>query len=182
MSENSINNHSDLVWKIAELLRGTYRPPQYRRVMIPMIVLRRLDCVLEATREQVKAELEKPVYKTMLPIQIEETIKKKLDVPFHNRSDFTFKKLLADPDKLETNFNKFITSFSVTARRILEKFEFDKEITKMEDANRLFEVVKAFTDMDLHPDGLSNLEMGYIPSAIEFSVSIFFTITLLSMT
>ncbi|WP_028488468.1 type I restriction-modification system subunit M [Thiothrix lacustris] len=162
MSENTLNNHSDLVWKIAEILRGTYRPPQYRRVMIPMIVLRRLDCVLEATREQVKAELAKPVYQSMPPIQIEETIKRKLGIPFHNRSDFSFKKLLDDADKLETNLNKFISSFSVTARRILEKFEFDKEITKMEDANRLFEVVKAFADMDLHPDRLSNLEMGYI--------------------
>lgn len=162
MSENSLNNHSDLVWKIAELLRGTYRPPQYRRVMIPMTVLRRLDCVLEATRAQVKAELAKPAYQSMNPLQIEETIKQRVKIPFHNRSDFTFKKLLDDPDKLETNLNKFISSFSVTARRILEKFEFDKEITKMEDANRLFEVVKAFADVDLHPNHLSNLEMGYI--------------------
>ena len=144
MSENSLNNHSDLVWKIAELLRGTYRPPQYRRVMIPMTVLRRLDCVLEATRAQVKAELAKPAYQSMNPLQIEETIKQRVKIPFHNRSDFTFKKLLDDPDKLETNLNKFISSFSVTARRILEKFEFDKEITKMEDANSLFEVVKSF--------------------------------------
>lgn len=162
MSENTLNNHSDLVWKIAELLRGTYRPPQYRRVMIPMTVLRRLDCVLEATREQVKAELAKPVYQTMPRAKVEETINKKLGIPFHNRSDFSFKKLLDDADKLETNLNKFISSFSGTARRILEKFEFDKEITKMEDANRLYEVVKAFADMDLHPNRLSNLEMGYI--------------------
>ena len=162
MSENTLNNHSDLVWKIAELLRGTYRPPQYRRVMIPMTVLRRLDCVLEATREQVKVELAKPVYQSMPRAKVEETINKKLGIPFHNSSDFSFKKLLDDADKLETNLNKFISSFSLTARRILEKFEFDKEITKMEDANRLYEVVKAFADMDLHPNRLSNLEMGYI--------------------
>ena len=160
MSENSLNDRSDLVWKIAELLRGTYRPPQYRRVMIPMIVLRRLDCVLESTREQVKAELADPKYRIMLPAMIETTINKKFGIPFHNRSDFTFKKLLDDADKLETNLNKFISSFSVTARRILEKFEFDKEITKMEDANRLYEVVKAFADMDLHPDRLSNADYG----------------------
>ena len=162
MSENSLNTHSDLVWKIAEILRGTYRPPQYRRVMIPMTVLRRLDCVLESSREQVKAELEKPIYQAMSAEQIEAMIGKKLGLPFHNSSDLSFKKLLADPDKLEANLNKFISSFSITARRILEKFEFDKEITKMEDANRLFEVVKAFADMDLHPNRLSNLEMGYI--------------------
>lgn len=141
MSENTLNNHSDLVWKIAELLRGTYRPPQYRRVMIPLTVLRRLDCVLDATREQVRAELAKPIYQAMPRAKVEETINKKLGIPFHNSSDFSFKKLLNDADKLETNLNKFISSFSGTARRILEKFEFDKEITKMEDANRLYEVV-----------------------------------------
>lgn len=98
----------------------------------------------------------------MPPDKVEQTVNKKLGIPFHNSSDFSFEKLLKDADNLEANLNKFITSFSPTARRILEKFEFDKEIEKLENANRLFQVVKAFADMDLHPNRLSNLEMGYI--------------------
>ncbi len=173
----------DIIWDIANLLRGPYRPPQYRRVMIPLTVLRRLDCVLEdskddviALHKQLKAEtkIEKDKdgkNKTVPkhdPETIEKIINKKFKLTFHNTSDFTFKKLLGDPDKLAPNLLKFISGFSSRARKIIEKFKFDEEIEKLEEANRLFEVVKRMAAVDLHPetperpDGIPNIAMGYV--------------------
>lgn len=155
--------HSDLIWTIANLLRGPYRPPQYRRVMIPLTVLRRLDCVLEETKDQVVA-----LYKSLKTTSKhdEETIEKvicnKFSLTFFNTSDFTFEKLLGDPDKLAANLNKYIASFSSRARKILEKFKFEDEIDKLDEANRLFEVIKEIAAVDFHPDRIPNIAMGYI--------------------
>ncbi|HIF9446716.1 TPA: type I restriction-modification system subunit M [Photobacterium damselae] len=156
--------HSDLVWNIANLLRGPYRPPQYRRVMIPLTVLKRLDSVLLKTKEQVLVEHQKLVAKGNKEEVIEETINQKFDLKFFNTSEFTFKTLLDDPDKLAANLNKYIAGFSKRARDILEKFSFGEEIEKLDEANRLYEVVKemASDDVDFHPDTVDNVAMGYI--------------------
>ncbi|MGD1472814.1 type I restriction-modification system subunit M [Vibrio harveyi] len=156
--------HSDLVWNIANLLRGPYRPPQYRRVMIPLTVLKRLDSVLLKTKEQVLVEHKKLVAKGNKEEVIEETINQKFDLKFFNTSEFTFKTLLDDPDKLAANLNKYIAGFSKRAREILEKFSFGEEIEKLDEANRLYEVVKemASDDVDFHPDTVDNVAMGQI--------------------
>ena len=126
IDQDKYKKHSDLIWVIANLLRGPYRPPQYRRVMILLTVLRRLDCVLEETKIDVIAQ-----YKALQSIgkhsdeTIEKVINKKFGLTFHNISEFTFQTLLGDPDKLAANLNKYIASFSSRARRILEKFKFD---------------------------------------------------------
>jgi type I restriction enzyme M protein len=93
---------------------------------------------------------------------VEKIINKKFGLTFHNISDFSFQSLLADPDKLAANLNKYIASFSSRARKILEKFKFDEEIEKLDEANRLFEIIKAVADVDFHPDRISNIAMGYI--------------------
>jgi type I restriction enzyme M protein len=164
-------NHSELVgfiWKIADLLRGPYRPPQYRRVMLPMIVLRRMDLVLEETKDEVLAEYKKLVNLGHSQDVIDKILGSKAtgkrEQPLYNVSPFTFRKLLADPDNLAANLVAFIKGFSPKAREVFEKFDFEKEIEKMEENNRLFLVVKAFTDpnVDLHPDRVSNLQMGYV--------------------
>jgi type I restriction enzyme M protein len=160
--------HGDVIWNIANLLRGPYRPPQYRRVMIPLTVLRRLDCVLESTKAEVIALHKKLKADKKDPEAIEKIITHKIKVPFYNTSEFTFEKLLGDPDKLAANLVNFMAGFSTRARKIIEKFKFEEEIEKLEEANRLFEVVKQFAAVDLHPetpghpDGIPNIAMGYV--------------------
>ena len=154
--------HSNKVWEIANLLRGPYRPPQYRRVMIPLTVLKRLDSVLIESKQQVLEQYEKLVKANQDEDTIEEIILQKFDLKFFNTSNFTFKTLLDDPDKLAANLNKFIAGFSERARDIIEKFSFAEEIEKLDDANRLFEVVKAMADVDLHPNRVPNDKMGNV--------------------
>ena len=154
--------HSNKVWEIANLLRGPYRPPQYRRVMIPLTVLKRLDSVLLETKQQVLEQYEKLVKANQDEDTIEQIIFQKFDLKFYNTSNFTFKTLLDDPDKLAANLNKFIAGFSKRARDIIEKFSFAEEIEKLDDANRLCEVVKAMADVDLHPDRVPNDKMGNV--------------------
>ena len=166
-----IKRNSDLIWTIANLLRGPYRPPQYRRVMIPLTVLRRLDCVLESSKDKVLKEYEK--YKSSEKYDeeaIEKMINRKFKLNFFNISGFTFSarkegsyvSLLDDPDNLAANLSRFIAGFSTNARRILEKFKFEEEIEKLDESNRLFEIVKEFSNVDLHPDRVSNMAMGYL--------------------
>ena len=164
----AFKERGDVIWNIANLLRGPYRPPQYRRVMIPLTVLRRLDCVLEETKDKVVAEHKKLKAAGKYDAEtIEKMINRKFSNPkfkmtFHNTSDFTFRKLLGDPDKLAPNLVKFMSGFSTRARKIIEKFNFTDEIEKLEEANRLFEVVKQIAAVDLHPDTIPNIAMGYV--------------------
>ena len=159
---DSFKQHGDLIWNIANLLRGPYRPPQYRRVMIPLTVLRRLDCVLESRKDEVIALHKKLKAEGKDAEVIEKIITHKLKLPFYNTSEFTFQKLLGDPDKLAANLANFMAGFSSRARKIIEKFKFEEEIQTLEDANRLFEVIKQVASVDLHPDTLPNIAMGYL--------------------
>jgi hypothetical protein len=150
--------HGDIIWNIANLLRGPYRPPQYRRVMIPLTVLRRLDCVLEASKEpvvkyhrQLKEQTDKDGKAKYDVETIEKMVFRKFDLSFFNTSEFTFQKLLGDPDKLAANLRNYMAGFSGRARKIIEKFKFDEEIEKLEEANRLFEVVKEIAAVDFIP-------------------------------
>lgn len=162
----NIKKNSDLIWDVANLLRGPYLPAQYRRVMIPLTVLRRLDCVLEVDIDKVKVEYDKlfQQYKdedNRTEI-IEKIIFKRFKHKFFNTSGFTFEKLKGDPDNLASNLNKYIAGFSTRAREILEKFRFDQEIEHLEDANRLFQVFDEIAGVDFHPNKIDSLEMGYI--------------------
>ncbi|MBH2009259.1 MAG: SAM-dependent DNA methyltransferase [Xanthomonadaceae bacterium] len=159
---DSLKQHGDLIWSIANLLRGPYRPPQYRRVMIPLTVLRRLDCVLESRKDEVLALHKKLKAQGKDAETIEKIITHKLKLPFYNTSEFTFQKLLGDPDKLAANLANFMAGFSSRARKIIEKFKFEEEIQTLEDANRLFEVIKAVAAVDLHPATIPNIAMGYL--------------------
>src|ERR1700677_2992890 len=108
-----------LIWDIAELLRGPYRPPQYERVMLPMTVLRRFDCVLEDTKAEVVAEYEKLVAsgKDEQSIERSRRLQDRTGYRFYNRSKFDFKKLLGDPDNLGQNLEHYIDGFSSNVRR-----------------------------------------------------------------
>ncbi|WP_349741177.1 type I restriction-modification system subunit M [Roseateles cavernae] len=159
----ALKQQGDVIWNIANLLRGPYRPPQYRRVMIPLTVLRRLDCVLESNKADVLAHHKALKAQAKYDVEtIEKMVHRKFKLKFHNTSDFTFASLLGDPDKLAANLGNYIAGFSSNARKIIEKFKFEEEIEKLDEANRLFEVIKAVAAVDLHPDRITNIEMGYL--------------------
>lgn len=162
-NQDLYKKQSDDIWEIANLIRGPYRPPQYRRVMIPLTVLRRLDCVLEATKDDVLNEYKKLKALDKFDAEtIEKMINRKFNLTFHNTSEFTFEKLLGDADGLAKNLSNYIAGFSVRVRSIIEKFEFEKEIEKLDEANRLFDVFKKVAAQDLHPKRLDNIGMGYL--------------------
>jgi type I restriction enzyme M protein len=159
-----MNNHfSDkvqFIWSIAEILRGDYKRADYGKVVLPMTVLRRLDCVLEPTKTKVLKKIEE--LKDRGVKEVDPIFNKIAGQLFHNRSKLDFNKLLSDPDKIAHNLRAYINGFSQSAREIIDKFDFDKQIDKLDEANLLFLVVKRFCEIDLHPDKVSNEEMGYI--------------------
>ncbi len=154
------------IWEIANRLRGPYRPPQYRLVMLPMVVLRRLDCLLEPTKEAVLKEHARLSAMNMPESAAERLLGKaadpKRDHPLYNTSAFTFEKLLGDSENIAPNLVSYINGFSPTARAIFERFKFNDQIEKLDASNRLFTIVKAMADLDLHPDRIDNLQMGYL--------------------
>ncbi|MDR6758764.1 type I restriction enzyme M protein [Mycoplana sp. BE70] len=156
----------DLVYDIANKLRGPYRPPQYRRVMLPMTVLRRLDLLLQPTKDDVIAELERLEAQGLEGEVLHKVLARKASrgrrQPLYNISPFTFEKMLGDPPNIAANLNSFINGFSENVRRIFERFEFETDIEKLDKSNRLFLIVKEFTDpkVKLHPNDLDNADMG----------------------
>jgi type I restriction enzyme M protein len=160
-----VANHHDIsnfIWQIADLLRGPYRPPQYERVMLPMTVLRRFDCVLASTKEMVLREHEKRKGGKLNDDALDKFLNRAAGQRFHNHSPLTFEKLKGDPDHIDKHLTSYINGFSANVRQIFEYFEFTNEIEKMREANVLFLVVSKFCDTDLHPDNLDNLEMGLL--------------------
>jgi len=145
---------------VADLLRGPYKPAQYGRVILPLTVLRRLDCVLEPTKAKVlerHAALKDSKIKEPEPI-----LNKVAGHAFHNTSKLNFQKLKGEPDKAAQNLSHYIKSFSSKARQIFEYFEFEKEIAKLDESDRLYLVIGKFADIDLHPDAVPNHDMGLI--------------------
>jgi type I restriction enzyme M protein len=154
--------HANLIWQIADLLRGPYRPPQYERVMLPMTVLRRFDCVLAPTKKKVLSEFEKRKGGRVSDEALDRVLNRAAEQRFHNHSPLTFEKLKGDPDNIEKHLVSYIKGFSANVRTIFEYFEFESEIEKMSEANILYLVVSKFCDVDLHPDSVPNEAMGLI--------------------
>lgn len=155
---------SNFIFAIANLLRGPYRPPQYRRVMLPLTVLRRLDCVLEPSKDKVLEAFKAERAKGTKVDLASKVVARRFKLPFINTSKYTFHKLVADPNGIAANLLNYIKGFSPEVRHIFNKFEFEKEIEKLDKANRLFQVVQAFAspDVDLHPDRVPNTAMGHV--------------------
>lgn len=153
---------TNLIWQIADLLRGPYRPPQYERVMLPMTVLRRFDCVLESTKAKVLAEHKKRKGGKLNEDALDKILNKAAGQRFHNHSPLDFEKLKGDPDNIEKHLVSYIKGFSANVRRIFDYFEFESEIEKMREANILYLVVSKFRDVDLHPEAVPNEQMGLI--------------------
>ena len=156
----SINEKAALIWAIADKLTGVYKPHEYGEVILPLTVIRRFDCILADTKEAV---LEKYDEVKILPMR-DVLLRKVSGYEFYNTSKYTFEKLLDDPDNIEENFHDYLNGFSENVRDIIEKFKFDGHIDAMSNKGILYIVIKEFTSTraNLHPDFVSNLEMGYI--------------------
>lgn len=151
----------NLIWQIADILRGPYRPPQYERVMLPMTVLRRFDCVLAPTKDAVLRKYEQ--YKDRYSGEaLDKVLNKASGQRFHNRSPLTFEKLKGDPDNIEKHLVSYIKGFSSNVRTIFEYFKFEDEIERMREHNILYLVVSKFCDVNLHPDQVPNSQMGLV--------------------
>ncbi len=167
MSPANFQSLANFIWSVADLLRGPYRPPQYERVMLPMTVLRRFDGVLAFSKPQVLKKYElleasgkiKNVDATLNAFAKDEN---GTSLGFHNHSKLDFKALKGDPDNVGRHLQDYINGFSENIRKIFERFEFDKEIEKMEEANRLYLVVSSFAEIDLHPNRVDNITMGLV--------------------
>jgi type I restriction enzyme M protein len=156
MAEQSI---SALIWSTADLLRGDYKQSDYGKIVLPLTLLRRLECVLEPTREDVLVENEA---RKSLGIPMEQFLVRKSGHSFYNTSKFTLSKLMSDSNNIKENLESYINDFSANAREIFEKYEFFSQIEKLDESNLLFLLVEKFASIDLHPDRVSNHEMGLL--------------------
>jgi len=150
-------SNSALIWSTADLLRGDYKQSDYGKIILPFTLLRRLECVLEPTRDDVLAEYEA---RKDLGIPLEPLLVRKSGHNFYNTSKFTLKKLMADANNISQNLESYINEFSPNAREIFEKYEFSVQIDKLNEANLLYLIVEKFASIDLHPEKISNHEMG----------------------
>lgn len=166
MTNTNFQQLANFIWSVADLLRGPYRPPQYERVMLPLTVLRRFDAVLALSKEAVLAKHEtlKGKDATVIDRILNELAKDEKGRPlgFHNHSALDFQKLKGDPDNIGRHLADYINGFSENIRKIFERFEFEKEIEKLEEANRLYQVVSQFAEIDLHPRTVDNITMGLV--------------------
>ena len=157
---------ANFIWSICNLLRGPYKRNEYRKVILPLTVLRRFDSLLAPTKAQVLAEHTK--IKTKPETVVRSLLEKITGRPFYNLSKLDLPKLLNDPNQLAPNLNAYINGFSKNVREIMERFAFDQQIARMSEKNLLYEVVKAFCDpkIDLTFPGSTpaqaNIQMGYV--------------------
>jgi type I restriction enzyme M protein len=159
MSNESIRNHAAFIWSVADLLRGDYKQSEYGKVILPLTVIRRLDCVLAPSKEKV---LQRHQQLSEKIDNLEPVLQAQAGQQFYNVSPLDFRRLLDDPNHLADNLRSYILGFSSAARDVIDKFDFDGQITRLDRANLLFLVLSRFADIDLHPDAVSNLEMGYL--------------------
>lgn len=162
MSVQTHQQIANFIWSICNLLRGPYKRNEYRKVILPLTILRRFDCILEPTKSKVLEEFDKLKGKSETIISAQ--LRTITGVPFYNLSKLTFKKLLDDPNQIAPNLNSYINAFSPNVRQIFEKLEFGIQVTKMNEKNLLFNVIKKFAsdEIDLSPQNIDNLQMGYV--------------------
>ena len=152
-------NLSSFIWSVADLLRGDYKQSEYGKVILPFTVLRRLDCVLEATKPAVLAER---ALREKAGINPEPFLRRASQQLFFNTSPLDLKKLMGDHDHIGENLRAYLQAFSPEVRDIFESFEFHTQIDKLTKSGLLYLVTEKFANIDLHPDTVSNDEMGTV--------------------
>ncbi|VVC85807.1 class I SAM-dependent DNA methyltransferase [Sideroxydans sp. CL21] len=150
---------SSFIWSVADLLRGDYKQSEYGKVILPFTVLRRLDCVLETSKAAVLAENDKQKKEGLNP---EQYLLNKTKVGFYNTSPLDMKRLMGDQDHIRENLYSYIGEFAPAVRDIFERFEFHIQIDRLARAGLLYQVTEKFTNIDLHPEAVSNGQMGLV--------------------
>ena len=160
-------NHVAFLWNIAESLRGTYKEEDYRKVMLPLIVIRRFDCLLDDhDREIIKSVYEEYDFlpeeerDELVIVDLKEN--HNINLQFYNVSDFTWKKLLDDSENIKSNFEEYLNGFSNNVKEIIGKFKFKDEINQLDKKDKLYAVLSKMYEVDLHINSVSNNKMGYI--------------------
>ena len=156
-------NHGEIVsflWGVADLIRDSFKRGKYQDVILPLTVLRRLDCVLAPTKEKV-LERQAALWERGLE-DLDRQLRIASGFAFYNTSRYDFEKLLADAPQLAANLRNYIVGFSANMREVLERFDFDNTISKLDEAGLLFQVLERFRTVDLHPDRVDNPTMGTI--------------------
>ena len=164
-SPRSFNGFSEItsfIWSVADLLRGDYKQADYGKVILPLTVIRRLDCVLDKTKAKVLAKHDELKKAKHPEGTVEKMLLRASGARFYNASKFDFEKLKGDPTHLAANLKKYIREFSPNARDVIEQFKFTEQIDKLDESNLLFQVVSRFAEVDLHPDKIPNHVMGSV--------------------
>jgi type I restriction enzyme M protein len=164
LNKEKLNNLAQEIWKSAESLRGKFKAYDYQNIVLPMITIRRIECVLETWRNQERATIEQK-FPGDTPEQIQERLKKreKSSFRFWNSCDWTLKHLSDEaPQLLEENFREYLKAFSPNIESIIDHFNFRETLGKLKKSGRLATIVEQYAGEDLSLDRLSNLEMGYV--------------------
>lgn len=148
---------SAFIWSVADLLRGDYKQSDYGKVILPFTVLRRLDCVLESTKDAVLAEYAE---KQVAGINPEPFVLRKAGQSFYNTSPLDMKKLMGDPDNISANLFSYVQGFAPSVRDVFDHFEFNTQVERLSKAGLLYQVTEKFAQVDLHPEKVSNMQMG----------------------
>ena len=155
-------NHQSLsafIWSVADLLRGDYKQSDYGKVILPFTVLRRLDCVLEGTKDAVLAEYTAKQKAGMNP---DAFLLRKAGQSFYNTSPMDMRKLIGDQDHIRENLFAYVQAFSPSVRDIFERFDFFTQVERLAKAKLLYQVTEKFAQIDLHPEKVSNAQMGLV--------------------
>src|SRR5687768_1825347 len=160
MTPETHSQLAEFIWSICNLLRGPYRRNEYRKVILPLTVLRRFDCLLADTKDAVLTQ--NAAIKGKPESVIRSLLERAAGRPFFNLSRLDLARLLDDPNQLAPNLVSYINAFSPNVRDIMDKFAFDQQIARMAEKNLLYEVVKAFSRIDLSPTRVDNMQMGYV--------------------
>lgn len=150
---------SAFIWSVADLLRGDYKQSDYGKVILPFTVLRRLDCVLADTKDAVLSEL---TAKEKQGVNPEPFLLRKSGHSFYNASPLDLKKLLGDADNIAQNLYSYVQGFSPAVRDVFERFEFHVQVERLAKAGLLYQVAEKFAQIDLHPEHVSNMQMGLV--------------------
>jgi type I restriction enzyme M protein len=148
-----------LIWSVADILRGDFKPHEYGQTILPFVVLRRLECALEKTKDKVIAKSKSLEGKIN---DLETILNKESGHNFYNTSPLSLTKILQDPDKVASNLNSYIRAFSPSASEVLDKYGFPDKIKKLEEQGLLYQIIGKFADLDLTEETVSNEAMGYI--------------------
>jgi len=152
-------NNTSLIWNIADILRGWWKQHEYQDVILPLVVLKRLDCILEATKSAVLVKNNE--YKNKIN-DLDPILKRTSGVPFYNTSEYDFRNLLGESKLLGKNFRQYINGYSQNIRDIFEKFDFDKQLERLEWGGLLFHIIQELNKVDLHPSQVDNYQMGHV--------------------